>query len=137
MLSFLFQVIILSFLFWGSVAFPETFFVKPDGDNVNDGNSWDTAFCTLTKAMDEVTSGDVVCVAEGDYREGAVLQVPENVILYGGFSGMEIHLDQRDIENYGVVVNCIAWNNEKSDISGFENLTNSCFGGAAGNNNFS
>ena len=95
---------LLSFLFLLKVAFPATYYVKKDGSDGNSGTSWSDAFLTITKALDKVSYQDVVWVAEGTYQEGNVLTIPELVWVYGGFSGNESDLSQRDIENHKTII---------------------------------
>jgi len=94
----------LSYLFLSSVAYSTTYYVKKDGSDESSGTSWDEAFLTITKALDEVTSGDAVWVAEGNYQEGRRLRVDEGVSLYGGFAGYETNLSQRNIGNYKTII---------------------------------
>mgnify|MGYP006292482279 CR=1 FL=1 len=46
-------------------AFSETYYVKKGGSDENPGLSWENAFQTVARSMDEVTSVDAVWVAEG------------------------------------------------------------------------
>lgn len=46
---------------------PETFYVRPDGSDDNDGLTPATAFRTLFRAVDGLMAGDVVYVAPGTY----------------------------------------------------------------------
>jgi len=95
---------LLSYLFLLNAAFPTTYYMKKDGSDENSGTSWNDAFLTITKALDEVTSGDAVWVAEGTYQEGDTLDVDEGVSLYGGFAGNETDLSQRDIGNHKTII---------------------------------
>lgn len=61
---------------------------------VQDGKSWATAFEYIQTGLDSANSGDQVWVSEGVYYES--LLIKPNVALYGGFSGMETALAQRD-----------------------------------------
>ena len=99
-----FSLGLISFLFLVQTAFPATYYVKKDGNDSNDGSKWTQAFLTTTKAMDEVTSGDAVWVAKGEYKEGATITVREGVTLYGGFDGTETKLSQRDVDNNQVII---------------------------------
>ncbi len=81
------------------------FFVKPAGNDVNAGDSWDEAFRTLQRAAQAATqSGDVVWVAEGTYGEIATLEIPSGVVYYGGFAGGETDLAQRDWDAHPCII---------------------------------
>jgi len=60
--------------------------VSLDGDGSN-GESWPTAFTSVTDAIAASASGDEIWVASGTYNETLVL-IP-GISLYGGFSGTE------------------------------------------------
>lgn len=49
-----------------------------DGNDNNNGNSWGTAYATLTKALEEAQSGDKIWVAAGTYT-GNIKGNPNNV----------------------------------------------------------
>lgn len=97
--------ILLSSFLISNTALSETYYVKKEGSDSNDGTSWGQAFLTITKAMDEVTTGDSVWVAEGEYKEGSQITIPEYTSLYGGFSGTESDLPERDVESNETVIN--------------------------------
>ncbi len=44
-------------------------YVKTDGDNDNNGKSWDTAFATIQVGIDSAVDNDIVFVATGTYYE--------------------------------------------------------------------
>ncbi|MDR1951458.1 MAG: hypothetical protein LBP96_04430, partial [Bacteroidales bacterium] len=59
------------------------------------GSSWVDA-CSLEQAMTLATSGTQVWVQQGAYYPSATLRVPSGVLMYGGFSGNETTLSQRN-----------------------------------------
>ena len=69
-------------------------YVKPAGDDANDGLSWAAAKKTVQGALAVAQGGDEVWVAAGTYVENS--SVPPGVALYGGFAGTETSADQRD-----------------------------------------
>jgi hypothetical protein len=86
---------------------------KDNQSGVEDGITWQTAFATIQPALDAAVgeAGGEVWVAEGLYDEyrvyiavdqgteanvGAVY-IPDGVALYGGFSGSETSVSQRDV----------------------------------------
>ena len=85
-------------------VFSDTFYVSRGGDDNNTGQSWNTSFLTLTKAMDSVTSGDIVWVEEGTYLEGSVIKISYGVKVYGGFAGNETDLSQRNSSIYKTII---------------------------------
>ncbi|NLF16994.1 MAG: hypothetical protein GX595_07030 [Lentisphaerae bacterium] len=56
--------------------------------------SWATAASTVQAAIDVAANGDEVWVAAGTYAE--TLTLASGVALYGGFTGEETALDQRN-----------------------------------------
>jgi len=72
----------------------------------NDGTSWDDAFTKLKDALKNATSGTQIWVAKGTYYpdEGqgitddnrtSYFSIPNGTDVYGGFSGTETSLEQR------------------------------------------
>jgi hypothetical protein len=78
-----------------SAPMPVIYHVRPEGDDRNDGLSWATAIRTVQSAMDRaaLTRKDI-WVSAGVYPESVIVRPFVN--LYGGFSGVETGLDQRD-----------------------------------------
>ncbi len=85
------------------------FYVKSDGDDSNDGMSWETAKATLQAALEAAAYGDDIWVAAGVYyptsRNGITqpdtdrvkhFRLKSGVYLYGGFTGTETALEERD-----------------------------------------
>jgi predicted outer membrane repeat protein len=80
------------------------FYVSPGGNDANDGLSWANAKQTIQSAIDaaDVLGGGEIWVQQGTYypthtsdREISFI-VKQNVKLYGGFSGSETLLSERD-----------------------------------------
>lgn len=96
--------------FWGSFATladgQTTYYV--DAHGANDGNclAWATACRDLQTALEMAQSGDQIWMADGVYRptrrtdptdpRTATLGLISGVAIYGGFSGGETNLDQRN-----------------------------------------
>ncbi len=70
--------------------------VSKTGNDMSNGSSWNAAKLTITSALQVAASGDQVWVALGTYKEHITL--PPNVLLYGGFSGVEILLAERNYQ---------------------------------------
>jgi parallel beta-helix repeat protein len=78
------------------------FYVKPTGVDGNSGLSWALAKRSITNALAATTAGDQVWVASGVYTQ--LVTLPAAVALYGGFSGTETTLAQRNwITNLSVI----------------------------------
>ncbi len=86
------------------VALPEQkiIFVNQTAQGRNDGNSWVNAFNDLQSALKIVKPGQQVWVAKGIYTPTSgtdrtiSFQLVQNTEIYGGFSGSETQLRQRD-----------------------------------------
>jgi predicted outer membrane repeat protein len=88
------------------VDIPETIgYVDGNATGQNDGSSWDDAYTDLQTAIDEIYSqgGGQLWVAEGSYTPGSSrddsFELNEYVGIYGGFSGNETLLSERDYDN--------------------------------------
>lgn len=78
-------------------------YVKADSPGPTlDGGSWDRAFHTVQAGLDAASSGGEVWVAAGTYIERITLK--DGVRLYGGFSGQESALGERDFETYETIL---------------------------------
>ena len=71
----------------------------------DDGTSWDAAYSDLQSALSAASSGDAIWVAAGTYKptsgtdRTATFQLKTGVALYGGFSGIETTLEDRDLSS--------------------------------------
>ena len=64
-----------------------TWYVRVDGDDREDGRSWETAQATLRLGIDNCRAGDTLLVEAGTYHEGIVLK--DGVTLIGGCTAYE------------------------------------------------
>jgi len=71
-------------------------------NNVTDGASWATAFPKVQQAVDAAGDGDAVWVASARYFENITLKA--GVTLYGGFTGTEMNLNQRNWTTHQTVL---------------------------------
>ena len=103
-IALVFFVFVLSLS--GSFAHAAVFYVTQDGAGLRDGSSWANA-CGEERfqlALSEAPRGIEFWVAEGRYRPGrpnrpySAFILPPGVSLYGGFSGFESALEQRNPE---------------------------------------
>lgn len=78
-----------------------TYFVRTNGNDNNDGQSWATAFATIGHALDVAKFGKKsVWVAKGVYKENLTMQ--DGVNVYGGFKSYGnpgMREGERDISN--------------------------------------
>lgn len=113
------SLFILSGLLLCNSLFADRFYVDASAGSGGDGISWATAFRYLQDALDqtEAQRGDEVWIADGVYYpdlgasvsagdRAASFYVKNGVILYGGFSGDEASVEDRD------------WINHRSILSG-------------------
>lgn len=96
-------VLLLSTLFIFQQSASAQLFVKSDASGANNGTSWADAYTDLSAALNAATDGDQIWVAGGTYTPGgnnpmstSVFRVKKAISIYGGFSGTESTLDQRD-----------------------------------------
>lgn len=81
------------------------FYVTPTGAGNQTGSSWSNAFSDLQSAIDSayLSGGGQVWVAKGIYHPGTNRSdhyvMKNNVEIYGGFTGSETHLFQRNWQN--------------------------------------
>ncbi|MFW6103435.1 MAG: choice-of-anchor Q domain-containing protein [Bacteroidota bacterium] len=94
-------------------------YVDQNASGNNNGTSWENAFSNLQDALDLVSPGDTIWVAEGTYRPSkhlyldesgeydsrqATFLIPESVSIIGGFKGTESALDQRDPKRHETIL---------------------------------
>ncbi|PVX44641.1 putative secreted protein (Por secretion system target) [Flavobacterium sp. 103] len=94
----------------------QTVYVKKDATGLNNGTSWQNAYTDLSTAINSTNSGQI-WVAQGTYFPTTDLngQIPIdaklntfklklNIAIYGGFSGIETNLNQRNWTNYPTIL---------------------------------
>ncbi len=104
-------VLILVFFFILSVAFgyAETIYVDLGATGANNGTSWNDAYVDLQPAIDAAAPGDEIWMAAGTYKPTSWpnggseerekhFSLKNGVTVYGGFTGTETSLDERDVE---------------------------------------
>ncbi len=88
--------------FLGSISSAETIYVDADARGGNNGQSWEDAYTDLQDALGRAQHDDQIWVAEGEYLPTATLDreatfaTPNGVMIYGGFSGVERSVEERD-----------------------------------------
>jgi hypothetical protein len=86
-----------------------------------DGRTWGTAFRSLTDAVAVANAGDEIWIAEGTYQptlSPGYFILRAGVKLYGGFSGIETSVDQRDLV---ANLTTIDGDLDNNDLPGFVN----------------
>lgn len=84
--------------------------VRQNAGGANDGSSWQNAFPDLQDALIAAQPGDSIWVAEGTYYPTSAsdrtisFRVKSGVRLFGGFSGSETNLNERDWEAHPVIL---------------------------------
>ncbi|NIM99336.1 MAG: DUF1565 domain-containing protein, partial [candidate division Zixibacteria bacterium] len=71
-------------------------YVRTDGSDLNDGQSWNSAFATIQKAVTSAAASDQIWVSAGTYFPQSSIRVDKPVSIYGGFNGSEAGLEERD-----------------------------------------
>lgn len=74
-------------------------YVKPDGDDSQDGKSWDKALATIQTAVWGVPAGDTIFIAEGTYNQK--FSVSSGQTILGGYNAAT---GERDIELYETII---------------------------------
>jgi hypothetical protein len=71
--------------FVGKVPVGNAFFVSKNGSDLNDGISWDTAFATIEKALQEATTRNglitLIDIGPGEYETEGHLDMPDNCMI--------------------------------------------------------
>ena len=96
-----------SLVHWGIKLFGTVkppIFVDKEAQGLNDGSSWANAFDDINSAMTASQSGDQVWVKQGHYVLSQPINIEKDVSLYGGFSGIETRLSQRNPDVYATVI---------------------------------
>ncbi len=99
-------ILLWSLLSIGVASVSAQVYVDASATGNNDGTSWANAYTDLTNAIMSTPEGGEVWVAEGIYYPGGdspsrdtSFTLPHDMKLYGGFSGTETELPQRDFES--------------------------------------
>jgi predicted outer membrane repeat protein len=94
--------------------------VKPDGDDYDDGKSWDTAFATISHAISEASNNDIICVAKGTYYENINFNGKDITILSTDpLDWNVVEATVIDADNSGTVVTFNNGETSNSILDGF------------------
>ncbi len=85
-------------------------YVNLSANGDNNGSSWDHAFVNLQEGLDAASPGDQIWIAAGTYipngpsPDNSHFVVRNAVDVYGGFSGSEGQLEERDWETHQTII---------------------------------
>jgi len=102
------KLLLFCALFWMLEGNAKTIFVKMDGKG--NGESWENALSNLQLAIDIATDSDQIWVKTGVYYPTKTnnRQIPflidKSVQIFGGFSGIEKALKERDFEQFQTII---------------------------------
>ncbi|MFA9389414.1 MAG: family 43 glycosylhydrolase [Prolixibacteraceae bacterium] len=82
---------------------PTRVYVSPGGNNSN-GGSWQNAYTSLQRAIDNSLENSQIWIAAGQYEAPIQLNLRSGLYLYGGFRGNETALYQRDFDKHKVIL---------------------------------
>ncbi len=104
------SIFLFLFAFTASNITAQTrYYVDINTNGVQTGLNWTGAFPNLHDALALANPGDEIWVAQGTYKpsdnnRAIHFQLPSGVSLYGGFSGSEMLLEERDIASHPTIV---------------------------------
>jgi|GEM_PF-4948656 len=93
------------FLYFSQANAQSVIYVDVNASGNNNGSSWTDAYVDLQDALNNSGAGDTLWVAQGIYLPTTTndrtiyFEIPDDVAVYGGFSGSETLLSERDYEN--------------------------------------
>ena len=94
--------LLLVLFFYINSSFAQTIYVDANAGGLNNGASWKNAYIDLQTALQLAVSGNDIWVKGGVYKPTSSNKrvtsfvMKEGVSLYGGFSGIETDINQRD-----------------------------------------
>ena len=91
--AFIFALMFCVFEFNGIAFAWNKFYVKKGGNDSNDGLTWNTAFATITKAVNSAGRNDDIRVAAGTYAEN--IKLDKVLFIYGSYPA-----DGGDVKDY-------------------------------------
>ncbi len=101
-------LLVLGVLFSSSLKAQNVIYVDQTSTGNGDGSTWVDAFNKLEDALTTANSGDEIWIAQGIYLPGDTIQsrfvVDQDVRIYGGFSGVETQLNERDPAQYPTIM---------------------------------
>jgi len=105
---------------------PNVIYVDAQAKGGNDGTGWSDAYTDLQDGLSDASgSGKDIWVAEGTYRptdgndRTASFELVSGVAVYGGFSGTEVAVDERDWRKFETILS--------GDINTIGELSDNCY----------
>lgn len=103
---------LIGFIFLSKTSFETTIYVNKFASGLNNGTSWLNAFNDLQDGLAIATSGDEIWVRgaavylpdQGTGDRTKSFQLKSGVELYGGFTGNETSINQRDFEAFPTIL---------------------------------
>jgi len=103
-------------------------YVRADAQGPFDGLTWNTAFKDLQNALSRAAQGTEIWVARGTYRPDrgtgsreASFVLPEGIRVFGGFTGNESRVHQRDPEHNVTILSGDLLGNDRGLVNNDEN----------------
>ena len=91
-------LLVMTFAAWADVIY-----VDINADGANNGTTWDDAYTDLNAALTAAQSGYQIWVAAGTYIS-PTYQMKDGVAVYGGFSGTETQLNERNWQTHVTIL---------------------------------
>src|SRR4028119_878482 len=88
-------------------------YVNAAATGLNNGSSWTNAFISLQSGIAATLPGDTVWVANGVYKPTTLttsagrqvaFEIPTSIRVFGGFSGTETALSQRNFSTFQTIL---------------------------------
>lgn len=92
-------ILLISVFFLAITASAKTIYVATDGNNSNDGLTWDKAVSDLITAYSKASAGDQIWMAGGVYAFNQTINMIDQVDIYGGFEKGAASIDSRTRPN--------------------------------------
>lgn len=103
---------------WAISLSAQTVYVRQGATGANDGSSWTNAFTDLQAAIDAAPADSELWIATGAYHPGEKSQsfrIDKQLHLYGGFSGSETALENRNPEDHPTMLSGDNLGNDPAD----------------------
>lgn len=112
----------------GNIFAQKVHYVNASASGQNDGSTWENAYVYLQDALTVALAGDEIWISEGLYKPdmGALVQpgdrnasfkINEGITIYGGFSGVENSIEERNIERNKTILSGDLSENDPSGIT--------------------
>lgn len=80
---------------------PKRLFVSPNGWDKNSGTTWNSAFRTLSRAIEKAEAGTEICLEKGIYELAGTITLKKGLSIRGGFKGSEYNTSNRVLSASG------------------------------------